>query len=583
MAKWTFPADEDLKGRDPRLKDLRNFAYKVLMEIWDVSPTRVQYDLCDQIQQCILGNAPAKKMIQAQRGEGKSVILSIAAVWIFYWWSLKKIFVASASEVRATAFATFVLSLLQELDWLSFLAPDKKLGDRVSVLSFDLRGIPPAHDPSMRAVGVMGHMAGSHADVIMPDDIEIPNNSDTPPAREKLKERTKEFEAIGNPGARQIWLGTPQSEDTVYACLPERGFMVLKWPGLYPGTDEFPLSDYEGTLAPMLLEDLLEDPSLAGKPTDPERFGSEILEEKRAAYGLAGFSLQFMLNTRLSDAARQPLRLRDLIVTDLSPDDCPERAVWCNDPEHMANDIPSLGKDGDYLYRPMSYTGSWGKYSRKVLSIDQSGTGADETAWVVLGERGGNIYLLALGGYPDCGETALDGLADTAVQYGVGTVTYEEPFGGQLFADALGSRVRDRGLRCEFIGTKPTSQKELRIIRHLEPVLSTHRLIVSAESLRQDYASAKAWGGETWPIRSLMHQLTRITRDRGCLAHDDRVDVLAQGVAQFQAVLAVSVLTHSERGAKRHRRPTSLRFLSEPPRKRKGILPNRGIQILRDH
>jgi hypothetical protein len=69
-----------------------------------------------------------------------------------------------------------------------------------------------------------------------------------------------------------------------------------------------------------------------------------------------------------------------------------------------------------------------------------------------------------------------------------------------------------------------STQKELRIIDTLEPVMSGHRLIVDQKLIEEDFNSAK-------DIKySLFYQLTRITKDRGALNHDDRLDALAMAV-----------------------------------------------------
>ena len=52
---------------------------------------------------------------------------------------------------------------------------------------------------------------------------------------------------------------------------------------------------------------------LVGEPTDPARFSDFDLLEREASYGRSGFALQFMLDTRLSDAERYPLKVSDLI------------------------------------------------------------------------------------------------------------------------------------------------------------------------------------------------------------------------------------------------------------------------------
>jgi 2,4-dienoyl-CoA reductase-like NADH-dependent reductase (Old Yellow Enzyme family) len=67
-------------------------------------------------------------------------------------------------------------------------------------------------------------------------------------------------------------------------------------------------------------------------------------------------------------------------------------------------------------------------------------------------------------------------------------------------------------------------QKEARIIDTLEPVMSLHRLVVDERVARDQDA---------------MYQLTHITKDRGSLAHDDRIDALAGAVAHFTTALAL--------------------------------------------
>jgi len=76
--------------------------------------------------------------------------------------------------------------------------------------------------------------------------------------------------------------------------------------------------------------------------------------------------------------------------------------------------------------------------------------------------------------------------------------------------------------------------KEGRIIDTLEPVMTQHRLVMDEALIRSDVRS-------TDHVYSLMYQLTHITRDRGCLKHDDRVDALAGAVAYWQKSMGQSV------------------------------------------
>lgn len=69
-------------------------------------------------------------------------------------------------------------------------------------------------------------------------------------------------------------------------------------------------------------------------------------------------------------------------------------------------------------------------------------------------------------------------------------------------------------------------RKEERIIDTLEPVMNSHRLIVDDSVARDEV---------------LMYQLTHITRDRGALVHDDRIDSMAGAVAAMWRMLAIDV------------------------------------------
>lgn len=81
------------------------------------------------------------------------------------------------------------------------------------------------------------------------------------------------------------------------------------------------------------------------------------------------------------------------------------------------------------------------------------------------------------------------------------------------------------GCGCTEVRSK--GQKEQRIIDTLEPVITNHKMVVSPECIQKDATSVP----ESDYKYSCFYQLTRITRDKGSLKHDDRLDALAQGVA----------------------------------------------------
>lgn len=325
----------------------------------------------------------------------------------------------------------------------------------------------------------------------------------------------------------------------------ERGYDCRIWPVRYPLDPH----KYEGALAPDLLSELLGDPTPAGRTVEPSRFTDLDLVEREASYGKSGFALQFMLDTSLSDADRYPLKTSDLIFTAVDLDVAPVKLVWASDPRlSWGDDIPNLGFTGDRMYRPLHSSDVLKEYQGRLMVVDPSGRGGDETAYVVLFMLEGQVFLKAWGGFRSgYDQECLEGLAKMAERHRVNHVLIESNFGDGMFS-ALLEPIMSRIYPCTLEEIRATGQKERRIIEDLEPLLNQHRLVVDADAARLD---AKASAGDEKEQRySLLYQLTRITKDRGCLRHDDRLDALAHGVRWFREALRVD----SEAAEREHRR-----------------------------
>jgi hypothetical protein len=509
--------------KHPALADFRIFMYVVWKHLGLPEPTTVQYDIAHYLQ-----HGPRRSVIEAFRGVGKSWITSAFVCWLILNNPQLKILVVSASKERADAFSTFVKRLINEIPMLQHLKPQD--GQRDSVIAFDVGPATPDHSPSVKSVGITGQITGSRADVLIADDVEVPNNSSTQMMRDKLSESVKEFDAILKPGGRILYLGTPQTEMSLYNQLPERGYEVRIWPALFPTIDK--VIKYMGKLAPMITKALEKDKEQAGKPTDPMRFGEEDLMERAASYGKAGFALQFQLDTSLSDADRYPLKVSDLIMQNLNPTMGHLKVAWASSPELVINDIPNVALTGDRFYRPMWHSDDMSEYTGSVMSIDPSGRGKDETGYACVKALAGNLYLTEAGGITGGYEMeTLEGLAYAAKRNHVKYIIIEANFGDGMFTQLL-KPVLARIYPCTVEEVKHSTQKEARIIDTLEPVMSQHRLIVDQKVVQKDFDTAK-------DVKySLFYQLTRLTRDRGALIHDDRLDALAIAVAYWTETMA---------------------------------------------
>lgn len=508
---------------DPRLKDFRNFLYMAWGHLGLPTPTKVQYQIAEYLQ-----HGPKRCVIQAFRGCGKSYVSAGYVLWRLLLDPKLNFLVISASKSRSDDFSTFCLRLLSEMPLLEHLKPTEE--QRCSKVAFDINGAPASQAPSVKSIGITGQITGSRADVIIADDVEVLNNSATEGMRHKLSETIKEFDAVIKPleTSKVIYLGTPQSYNSIYKMLPERGFKTCVWPSRFPTEKE--RIAYGDSFSTDLRDELHNDPTLLGKPTDPQRFSEADLMEREASYGRSGFALQFQLNTSLSDHNRYPLKLSDLIVMTLNPDMGPQKAVWASSPELAWHELPNVGLNGDRFYRPMSIVEPWVKYDGCCMSIDPSGKGRDETAYAVVKMLHGQLFLAEIGGLMEgYSPKSLETLAEVAKKHGVNAVIIEENFGGGMFTSLI-KPVFARIHPCNIEEVRHSKQKEARIIDVLEPVMSSHKLIVDSDLVRKDYADCDVRGLDTALKYSLFYQMSRITRDRGALSNDDRLDALAMAV-----------------------------------------------------
>ena len=502
---------------DPRLKDFRNFLFLVWDHLGLPEPTPVQYDIADYIQ-----NGPKRRCVMAFRGVGKSWITSAFVVHQLLLDPTKNILVVSASKQRADDFSTFTLRLIDEMPLLQHLKPHDS--QRNSKVAFDVGPAPAAHAPSVTSKGLTSQITGSRADLIIADDAESLTNSATQMMRDKMSEQVKEFDAVLKPGGAILYLGTPQTEASIYNQLPERGYKIRIWPARVP-TEKQRLG-YGKRLAPMIVEMELEE----GDPVDPKRFNTYDLLEREASYGKSGFALQFMLDTSLSDVDRYPLKLSDLVIMRLDREQAPEKILWAGSPEYAYKDLPCVGMAGDRYYMPMGVSGEFMNYQGSVLAIDPSGRGKDETAYAVVKMLNSQLFVTAAGGLPGgYDEDTLKALAIIAKDHSVNEVIIESNFGDGMFT-ALFQPVLAKIHKVTINEVRHSVQKEKRILDVLEPVMNRHKLIVDESVIQSDYNSTQHLPADKSLKYQLFYQMTRLTRDKGSLAHDDRLDVLAIAV-----------------------------------------------------
>lgn len=556
-----IPRDQLPDGADYQLANsFPNFLTAVWWQLGFDSPTRNQLAAAHFLQY-----GPAKKQLICFRGMGKSYITVPFSVWCMYRDPHTQTLITSATGGLSGDNARFAWMMINNFPWLTHMIPTSDQAQ--SYKDFDVRGARPAKGTSLAARGIFGQITGLRADVAIQDDTETPNTSDTAGARETLRKRVSEIGgAILKPGGQSIFLGTPQCEETIYRDNELSGYSTIIIPVLYPTPEE--VARYgRHRLAPHILKDLEENPELAGTSTEPTRFGPKDIAERRQEFGRREFNRQFKMFMDLSDMGGQTLALKDLDFIDLQP--------WNKEAQtgglptklipHASTDKPidtgaldifidALSTDS-HIYAPQE-SSEYGPPEEVVLHIDPSGEGKDETAWCVTACRTGRIYLLDLQadirGYR---QEVLQRIADTAKKWGVNSIYVEDNMGLGMMASLLSPVLKRINHSC-IIETVRVGKafKERRIMSVLEPLVSSHRLVMNLDIMREDYKAASNYGIEDTKKRfyRFAYQFTRIREIRGCLPHDDRVDVLASG-CQYWAERLIQAEEEAEEEADRAR------------------------------
>lgn len=109
-----------------------------------------------------------------------------------------------------------------------------------------------------------------------------------------------------------------------------------------------------------------------------------------------------------------------------------------------------------------------------------------------------------------------------------------------MYAQLLTPAV-NRIYPCPIEEVRHHKQKEMRIIDTLEPVMNSHKLIVCQSVIQEDFQHTKRESSseDHAPLLySLFYQMTRITKEKGALKHDDRLDALAMAVGYWTDMMA---------------------------------------------
>lgn len=534
-----------------------------------------------------------RKVLLAMRGQGKTTIAQIIIVLFrAYRDPDRRFLIVSKSEKHAKRFVLNIKRLLEKIPFLRHLHPGKnRLNNE---LEFDFGTSKGDTQPCIRAIGVGGQLEGNRAHDIIADDVETKRNTMTFESQTELRRLCAEFPNIlyksdstyipADPFSI-TYLGTVKVQDTIYASLtdPAVGFTGHGYPILYPTPAENVLC-----LAPELRDDLVKGIAKPGDPTCPERFPLSEVAKLRANNLILkdedgepiDFLMENMLIAKATGENAYPLKLRDFIVPTfkVERDRAPLSITWGTvrgNNESTVAPIPTDALGDDRFYHQAFYDGTnVAPYTGTIARIDPAGTGRDKVGLAIAAHLAGIVWVklvsgLEGGGSPD----NMDALAHALRRHGATIARVEPNFGGDAFANLLQVHCNRLSLRpnqdkefpdgwaCSVeLGEHASGQKELRIIAHLKPALESHRVVL-CPSIAADI--------------DLQRQITRLTKDRGCLRHDDKLETLAAVVHDWLNELRLDpTISYSKQLAKNaddeldRQRRFLLPFMTPKPRQR---------------
>lgn len=230
-------------------------------------------------------------LLMAFRSSGKSTIVGLFCAWVLAGEPDLRIMVLAADFALAKKMVRNVKRIIERHPLASGLKPRRR-GHWASD-QFTVNRPGELRDPSMVAKGIGANITGSRAEIIICDDVEVPNTCDSVPKRADLRQRLGEIDYVLVPGGTQLYVGTPHSFYTIYGREPR-----LETGEARPFLDGFAR---------------LEIPLLDGNGASawPERFPADRIAAIRRRSGPNKFDSQMMLRpVNIADGRLDPDRLR---------------------------------------------------------------------------------------------------------------------------------------------------------------------------------------------------------------------------------------------------------------------------------
>lgn len=425
-------------------------------------------------------------VLRCFRGFGKSTLLAVYNAWRYYQDPTYRILHQGDQDRTAYKTSRDTRAVLQRHP---LTRDDASLQLRGEQSFWWVTGADDERNPSMQAAGITSNITSSRCDEAQNDDVEVPRNIQNPEAREKMRYRLGEQIHCMVPGARQLFIGTPHTHDSLYDEQERMGADCLTIPMF---AQEFRIeaaskNRYSVPFKPDMVFSGIGEHSKVLQSGSDYRYADGVLELAAPTNGLidcyAGiawperFTPGEMVKRRRKcktvnewDSQYQ-LHSRPLHETRLNPD---RLAAYDLEPVFLTRNGEFVMRLGNV--RIVAAAGRWDPSSGKLRS--------DVSAFaVVLQDEDGRRYLHRvekLSGdvveFGDDGKTVIGGqvkqICDLVDRFRLPRVSIETNGIGKFSPAVLKGALKQRRLKCGVSEVVSTQNKQKRILEALEPLLS---------------------------------------------------------------------------------------------------------------
>lgn len=179
------------------------------------------------------------KLIMLPRGHLKSHMVATWCAWIITRHpEVTMLYLSATAELAETqlfAIQNILGSTIYRRYYPEYINPQEGLREKWSVkkLSIDhperrLQGI---RDATISTAGLTTNTTGWHADIVLADDLVVPENAYTPEGRETVSKKASQFTSIRNPGGFSMACGTRYHPNDIYAVWKEQVYPVYNGEG----------------------------------------------------------------------------------------------------------------------------------------------------------------------------------------------------------------------------------------------------------------------------------------------------------------------------------------------------------------